>query len=403
MIPRLVASAFAMGLALTGCEPPVRETAEAQPAPAREELPRVVFPIGGFSSVPERDKEAGFTIAGPAYRNKQEVLAQCEAVGLPFIYPIGVEVDFLGRHGDAVRDLDMEAVRAEVRAQVEEVMESDMIFAWYLTPEELRNWRPLEMEYLEEVSRTIRETDPKQRPVWMYEPNHRGAGSLEKTFPFQQLVGKGFYANYSSRKNERAWIAWSFDAQERARRAVSPEAKSFAVLEMFREPEEDETDLIPAWVRHDCYLSLVSGAEGIVIFSFGRRRNFPSLETYHAAYAEIARELNDEPGIGAVFLEGERVAPPEIEVLSGPESVTLGARRTTPKEPVEVPALYTGAYSIANRDFLFIVNSSPEPMELHWKDAGQWKSVFSADTPEPGANDRLVLPPWGVAGLEHQP
>ena len=131
-------------------------------------VPTPVFPIGGFSPNPEQDKAAGFTLAGPVYSRKNEKLAECEAAGLPFVYPVGVKLDFTAKAGGEEPDhLDFAAIQAEIRQQVEEAASSNSIFAWYLIPEELRYWKPLELEYLRVASETIREADPKKRPVWM--------------------------------------------------------------------------------------------------------------------------------------------------------------------------------------------------------------------------------------------
>ena len=54
--------------------------------------------------------------------------------------------------------------------------------------------------------------------------------------------------------------------------------------------------MIPKWVRHDVYLSLISGAKGIVVFSGWRRPKFPAFDRYFEAYAECAREINGPLG-----------------------------------------------------------------------------------------------------------
>lgn len=360
----------------------------------------ILFPIGGYSGRAERDKRDGFTLMGPAYRNIDDVLVQCEEVGLPYIYLLRMEIDFLGRHGDPVRSLDFDEVRESIREMVEAAMDSETIVAWYVTPEELRPWRDLEMEYLSVVTETIRETDPLQRPIWMYEPNHRGRGSLETTFAFQDIAGKGVYTNYASRVEERAWVTWTLGVQDAARRSASPNALNFAVLEMFRQPQPEHEDLVRTWVRHDAYSALLSGVDAIVIFSFGGRRNFEAYQDYYEAYREVARDLNGRLRLGEVFLLGEEVQPPGFEVTKGPDHVTLSGRNTTPREPISVPSLHTAAYRYNNDLYFFVVNSAQEPVTIHLHDGRSWQPIFQGQPEWQGFGRSLEIPALGVVAYK---
>ncbi len=367
-------------------------------AGAQEAASRATFPIGGFSSDPAQVKADGFTLVGPVYSKNRAKLAQAEAAGLPFIYSVGVKIDFHGKNGETVTELDLDAIRREVRTQVEEVAASEAIYAWYLKPEELRHWMPLEMEYLRTVSETIREADPKKRPVWMYEPNHRGRTGLEKMLPYQQISGKGLYVNYSNRKTERAWLSWSLEQQQQAIADVNPETLPVAVLEMFQDPEEAEKPLIASWVRHDSYSALLGGARAIVIYSFAKRRNFQSHDLYYQAYAEVARELNGESALGSVFLLGKEIDPPVVELVDGPTTTRITARSAKIfPEAVDMPALVTKAYRWNQRKYLFLMNSSPEPMTVRLKEGADWQPLPSVPNPRFSPAHALELAPWDVA------
>ncbi len=363
------------------------------------------FLIGGFSPSPRADKEAGFTIAGPGYSNAEAVFREAVEVGLPAIYPVGAKVFTTKGGGKGPQELDFDAIRATVRAQVEAVAGEEAIYAWYLKPEELRYWEKLELEYLRVVSETIREADPKRRPVWMYEPNHRGRSALEKTLPYQQIAGKGLYTNSSGRKDERAWLLWSLDQQRQAIANASPGAMPVAVLEMFREPEEAERPLIPTWVRHDCYASLLGGARAIFIYSFARRKAFPSREVYYDAYARVARELNGAPALGPVFLHGERLSAPELEIVAGPKSTWLSARKSRIfPEPVEWPAITSAHYRHEGVEYLFIVNSAPQAVKVALAEgAASWKGAVPEQTVAFTPQGHLELEPWGVALFKRTP
>lgn len=376
-------------------------TACSESPQAQSPAPQPVFPIGGFSPKPERDKAAGFTLAGPVYSRKKEMLAECEAVGMPFLYPVGVKLEFSAKAGGEEPDhFDFSAIQAEIRQQVEEVAASNSIFSWYLIPEELRYWKPLELEYLRVASETIREADPKKRPIWMYEPNHRTTGALVKTLPWQQMAGKGLYVNFVGRKNERAWLAWSLNQQKTAMDTGAPDALPLAVPEMFREPDPEDLPLIRTWVRHDSYAALLGGARAIVIYSFANRKGFSARADYYEAYAGVARELNGDLALGPVFLLGQPAAPPAFRLVEGRETTTLSARKSSPTEEIQVPALQTKAYTLNGKNYVFLINSTPEPMTLAFEEKAAWQPVFPDQTALISENNTLKLTPWEVAAFQ---
>lgn len=386
-------------LALAGCNPAPQDQAKDQPVSPSETKE---FPIGGYSGDPERDKAAGFTLVGPVYGKQREgILEAAEKVGLPCVYTVGIELDFLGRHGEPPTELDREAIRAEIRQQVEAVMDSPSVAIWYLIPEELRNWRPLEMEYLQLASETIQEVDPKKRPVWMYEPGHRTQGALEKTFPYQQLAGKGVYTNYSNRKTERAWVTWTLQQQAGAIAAVNPTAIPYGILEMYKKKDDVlPVEQIPVWVRHDAYASLVAGVRGMIVYSFARRRGFfdentPEWNAYYNAWSDVAKELNGPLQLGSVVLAGAPVPSPEFEITAGPTEVTFSISKSGGKEPINVPSHSSAAYSWSNKTYWFLVNSSNEPLTIKIKENENWTPLLEG---QPAVNGKeLTLPPLAAA------
>ncbi len=349
--------------------------------------PKVIFPIGGYSGDPARDQAAGFTVAGPTYGDKDEQLEACEAIGMPLIYTIGMPIDFLGRSGTPVAELDFDEVRREIRRQVEAVVDRQSITTWYLTPEELRSWKPLEMEYLSVAAETIREADPQKRPVWMYEPGHRTRGALAITAPFQGIMGKGVYVNYSGRRTERTWVPWTLRQQAEAIEEANPSAVPYGIMEMLKRKEESwDAETIARWVRHDAYAALASGVKGIVIFSFGRRAGFHpnsvEWEAYYAAWSAVAHELNGSQQLGAVFLKGQPVEPPSYEVSEGPAQSILSGRNSSPAEATEVPSITTAAFLWNGKTYWFAVNSSEEALTLQLPASGpEWKPLLK-DQPD---------------------
>ncbi len=383
-------------LALGACQGEPRAS-DSRQGPKGDEA---VFPIGGYSGRPERDQAAGFTIGGPVYGSSDAYLAECQRIGLPCFYRVGVKIDFHGKHGPQPKQLDFEAIRAEIETQVKAVADQSSIYGWYLTKEELRHWRPLELEYLRVASEAIRSADPKKRPVWMYEPGHRTRAALEKTFPYQQIAGKGLYVNYSSRKDERIWVRWTLDQQAQAIAAANPEAIPYAVPEMFREVAEEEKPMIATWVRHDSYASLLSGVKGIVIFSLAKRKGFRSWEAYYNAYAGVARELNGPLKLGSVFLKGEELEAPRFEMLKGKPETELSAGSSGPKEAVLLPTLQSGAYGWGSEIYFFVINSSGDPVTIRLEESHPWTPLLEGQPSLEANHSTLQLPAFSVAGFK---
>lgn len=209
---------------------------------------------------------------------------------------------------------------------------------------------------------TIRETDPLKRPVFMYEPNHRTAKALAKNAPHLDIIGKGMYTNYASRGENRVWCRWTVEQEvEAIEKAGRPGAIPIAVSEMFQTPEEELLDRIPAWVRHDVYLALASGAKGVLVFSASKRPDFDrAREIYLETYLEVCRELTGADGLGRVFLFGEPLDDLNRTVLDGPETLELKLRRETRTYPSVAMA------NIRYREsrYVFLVNSAEEPVEV---------------------------------------
>lgn len=357
-----------------------------------------VFPIGGYSPDPERDKAAGFTIAGPSYgrQDADERLAKCEAIGLPFIYPVGLKKVDLRTADGGTQAVEIEAIQRDIREQVARVAGSKAIYAWYLTPEELRYWRANEMEYLRTASAAIREADPLERPVWMYEPGHRDRASLEQTFPYQGLAGKGMYVEYAGYGNQRGWLRWAYAQQREAVQAMKSRMVSFAVLEMFR----NAPDLIGIRdsVRHDCYASLLEGAEGIMVFSFTRRSGFHNRTAFYEAYAEVARELTQGRKLGSVFLRGEEVEGPDFEIVSGPKEVRFEVGPKAERLEVKLPSLRWKTLLWEEQRYFFVVNSAAEPVTIRWQTDVVGEPLWTAQ-PKISSKGMLTLEPWQVAGF----
>ena len=358
-----VAAVPALALALDACAPGPRQGAagffRAAPDPAQgldadKVFPRGrIFPLGMFAGKGARDKPNGYTMLGPYGR--EDNVADAREHGLQCTYTISIPMKF---HSKQPLKLTREEIRARIREQVHKAAHHPEVAWWYLKPEELRYWYKNEMEYLEVAAQTIREADPLKRPVWMYDPGHRDAAGLAHTVKHLDVCGKGMYTNYSGMRDARIWVRWTLEQEIEAIRRANPSAIPIAVPEMFQQPPDELLAMVPRWVRHDIYLSLVAGAKGIIVFSGWARPKFPAYQAYYDAFAACAREIGGPLKLGQVFLFGERRDDLRVKVLDGPRHVTMTFQKHTREYPSV--SFLDAAYGDAR--YLFVVNSANEPV-----------------------------------------
>jgi len=171
----MIAVLIALAISLESC------SGSRKPTPASD-----IYPQGTkllFSAYTLREpqlseaKANGFTAIGPYYRrDKSRAVNFAERAGLPLIYSIGPKIDFAGTKIES----DAEALE-KIAREVNEVSKIEDIAIWNLGNEELRHWRTREMDWLKKVTAVIRANDPYDRPIMMYEPNHRNSEQLEIT------------------------------------------------------------------------------------------------------------------------------------------------------------------------------------------------------------------------------
>lgn len=322
-------------------------------------------------SVREADQkqiiESGVTMIGPQYELNESSLEVAARYKIKTIYSIKFEIDgkpfklkLLDELHRQKEKLDEDKVKNAIAEIVKKAAQRPEISWWDITPEELRYWRVNELNYLKIAYQTIKENDPLKRPVFMYEPGHRSAEALLKLLPWQDLCVKGTYTNYSSMKDQRIWVRYSVEQQVEAASRASHPVTPIALTEMFRQPSEGELKLIPAWVRHDVYCSLVAGAKGVLVFSASRRPGFTSREAYLQAYLQVCEELTGAKKLGEVFLFGERRNDIEVDYLEGPKEIVMKSRKVEKK----YPSVSFSNISWNNKRYVVLVNSAEVPVKL---------------------------------------
>jgi hypothetical protein len=272
------------------------------------------------------------------------------------------------------------------------------------------------MQYLEIVCETIRDNDPLKRPIYHYNPNHRDAKSLVPIARHVEVVAKGCYVNLVGRKRDRTWVRWSVEQQIEALQAAGrANAIALVMPELCQDPDANEEVEIRAWVRHDVYLGLASGAKGVLIWSlFKRPKVRRTWQLWYDAYSECARELNGELGLSQAFLFGERTETLSVQPtgnsvaanvpLGGDLEPTTTSDQERQPRKVEVPFWTASEYVYGGAHWLFLINSAntPKSFELHGLPRrSQATDAFSgkAMAIRAGKPCKLQLPPCGVAAI----
>jgi len=373
----------------------------------------------GYSGDPARDLARGFTVAGPVYGNQQPYLDRCFANGWPVVAHVGLRITFHDKAADKYR-VNEAVLRDTVTAQVGRLAPHDEIVWWAITPEELRPWRGDEMRYLRIVSAAIRETDPQARPIYLYNPNHRDAGSLAPIVPEVDIVAKGCYVNLTGRTRDRGWVRWTVEQEvEAIRRGGRPGAIPILMPELCRDPDPADDGTIAAWVRHDVYLGLVTGAKGVLIWSLFKRSEVRrTWQRWYDAYAACGRELNGvpggPPGLAEVFLFGDPRSDVVITPLDGArevdvplggdaEALTTTAAERAPRANRQ--ASWTAAeFAHGSSRYVFLVNSATAPARFRlagWPAGSAACDAFTGGPlPLSSANDlEFDLPAFGVLAV----
>lgn len=355
-----------------GKAPSVREFFKRDAQAAADLPPGQLYPRGRvmlctlYSVVSpelERMKGDGFTAIGPYYGDpsRSKVIEKARANGLKCIYTVGRHVDFV-KNPKYVMPTDGE-LRACATRQVREVAGCPEVAVWCLANEELRHWRPDEMCWLRVTVDAIRKADPQRRPVMMYDPGHRNAAALAHTVEHLDFSSKGMYANRAGLKDQRVWIRWGVEQEVQAIEQANPKAIPLAVLWMAKDPDDPKDDeLIDDWTRHDVYLSLISGAKGILLFSgWNRRKGFErTFAKYYEGYASAMRELNGDLQLSQVFLFGRKRNDITIAVSSGPPTLQFEYH----KQKASYPSVSHLDVAYGTDRYLFLVNSANVPVHV---------------------------------------
>jgi hypothetical protein len=261
---------------------------------------------------------------------------------------------------------------AEQLAEVIQQWASSDWLGWWDLPEERRYWIPDEMAIIRDYGQATRQFDPAKRPNYMYLPGHYPDSDVAHYVPHLDLICASVYTTYSLMPH--AWVRWRMESTVRAiemagatigANYLAGEKTPVAVLQMFYEqhnPEMAPRIMTAAGAYHDVWECIVSGARGLLVFSYYHRRDKSAYEAVWQAYAKAASEISGPEQLGQMILHGRQVDAPSVKVVAGCTRTVEFIPHGTKLKPISFPSIHVLAKAWRDHLYVIAVNSADDPV-----------------------------------------
>lgn len=214
---------------------------------------------------------------------------------------------------------------------------------WWNFPEERRYWRAGERALIANYAKWTRKYDPKKRPNYMYIPGHYDTDDVQQYVADLDVIPASIYTTYAGQPH--AWVRWRMESTMNAIKVAQAKIGSnylngekipVAILQLFY--EQGKKVITPEGAYHDFWQSIVSGARGILIFSYWHKRDHPNLESVWQMYNKAAKEITGSEQLGAAILFGDRSKKVSFQITSGPNRTNQFSVDQS-KELISFPAI----------------------------------------------------------------
>lgn len=251
--------------------------------------------------------------------------------------------------------------------------ENDSYLGWWDLPEEQRWWKPTEMAIVVNYSDWIRTYDPDQRPVYMYIPSHYSANSVAHYVEYLDIVPASCYT-YG--KQPYAWVRWrmeetckgitnpsdpNFYSYDLGLDYLNDEKTLFGILELYP-PASGGVVRTPEGAYHDFWQCVVSRAQGLGVYSWSYRNDYPEFKRSWDMYCRGASEITGPEQLGDVILNGTLLTSLTVTYNSGatqtPEFVPTLYDANDPDNWFQYPSIDLLYKSRNNYYYLFTVSSA---------------------------------------------
>jgi len=261
---------------------------------------------------------------------------------------------------------------AQAAQTIPELAVSNSI-AWWDLPEERRWWRTKEMTLIANYCKWTRRYDPKKRPNYMYIPGHYSVEDIAKYVPYLDVIPASVYTTYCGMPH--AWVRWRMETTVKAiefadfklgANYLKGEKTPVAVLELFYGGKKGNPVKImtPEGAYHDFWQCIVSGARGILIFSYWHKRDKPQYEKNWQAYCRAASQITGKERLGQMVLYGKKLPGVRCEILKGPRQTREFLPHGTKLDKISFSSIDFLAKAWGKNIYIIVVNSVEETVSV---------------------------------------
>lgn len=244
----------------------------------------------GCSGLVSQMKESGVSLLGPYYPSKNDAAkkacqeaASMEGLAIIYYFPLRARSGRVLTADDiSSLSFDLDILDKTIDEEFGRIMKSPKLISsvawWGVLPEELRYWRSNEMRYLSRLIGSIRDAERRYqippKPIMMYEPAHRGMLGLIATGALIDVQAMGVYTDGLSDPKRVAVIGEGVAKLVAASKVTG--ALPIAVLDIDQPiPHGLPANEIYKLIRHSVLLSLMTGAKGVLVWSWYARPGLP--------------------------------------------------------------------------------------------------------------------------------
>lgn len=261
---------------------------------------------------------------------------------------------------------------AQTAQTIKELAVSHSI-AWWDLPEERRWWHKKEMTVIANYCKWTRRYDRKKRPNYMYIPGHYSVEDVAKYVPYLDIIPASVYTTYSGMPH--AWVRWRMETTVKAielagfkigSEYLNGEKTPVAVLELFYGGEKTKAVKImtPKGAYHDFWQCIVSGARGILIFSYWHKRDKPQYEKNWQAYCRAALQITGKKRLGQMVLYGKKLPGVRCEIIKGPRQTQEFIPHGTKLDKISFSSIDYFVKTWKKNIYIVIVNSVEETVSV---------------------------------------
>ncbi|MCC7085069.1 MAG: hypothetical protein IT427_08685 [Pirellulales bacterium] len=320
----------------------------------------------------------------PSYLTADQYVQLADSYGLSVMFQLGVLV---------ASEPDNPMPTA---VDVQHYSQYDNIVMWSVVPEESSNF-----QYLDNAYTTIHANDPLDRPVFMYQQTAAALSDMQLYPPVVDVIGSGLYANYAW--EPRPWVRWRVEQMQQAiaLNGDPPGRFVMSLPQLFPPESPEELPMTMADAYHDAWLSVVTGAKAVMVFSGPYRGALPNV---YQGYKKFAGEINDASEMGNVFLDGAVVDALKPTITSGPQysAAFTTAPNSSAGTVIQYESITRRVMAHDGRIYLAAVNSAESPVTADFvgiRTPGSNQAEVLYQNRNVGINNQVLSDAFGVLGV----